>query len=135
MRHVELTETEIEKLRFVLKHGKTFLERNRSMCLLLSGQGYSMSKVAEIMKISRMTVKRLLDSWQNASDSHFENLYRVKGQGAKSKLEPVRDKIPQLFESNNRNIGMVLEELEKKYGITVCKGTLQAFLKGTGIYI
>jgi hypothetical protein len=29
MRHVELTEMEIEKLRFILKHGKTFPERNR----------------------------------------------------------------------------------------------------------
>jgi transposase len=134
MRHIELTATEIDKLRFILKHGKTFLERNRSMCLLLSGQGYSMSEVAEIMKISRMTVKRLLDSWQNTeSDRRFENLYRVEGQGAKPKLEPVRDKIPQLFESNNRDIDMVLEELEKEYGITVCKVTLQAFLKGTGI--
>jgi hypothetical protein len=55
-----------------------------------------MSKVAEIMKINRMTVKRLLDAWENVIPcKRFESLYRVEGQGAKSKLEPVRDKIPQ----------------------------------------
>jgi transposase len=134
MRQVELTETEIEKLRFIQKHGKTSLERNRSMCLLLSGMGHSMSKVAELMKIDWMTVRRLLSAWESAAaDRRFEVLYRVKGQGAKVKLETVRDKIPQLMDNNNRNLNIVLEELKKNYGINICKVTLQTFLKEAGI--
>jgi transposase len=134
MRHIILTQSEKAKLTSVRKQGKTSLERNRSMCLLLSDRGYSMSKVAEIMGINRMTVRRLLNTWENAiPDKRFESLYRVEGRGAKSKLEPVRDKIPQLLENNDRNINTVLEELKKKYGIAVCKVTLRTFLKESGI--
>jgi transposase len=93
-----------------------------------------MSKVAKLMNIDRMTVVRLLDAWQGAeADKRFSVLYREEGQGAKLKLEPVRDKIPELLEKNNRSSRLVLDELEKEYGITVCKITLQNFLKGAGL--
>jgi transposase len=100
--------------------------------MLLSGRGYSMSKIAGLMQINRMTVARLLDAWEKAAfDKRFEVLYRVEGRGAKSKLEPVRDKIPHLLENSDRNINRVPEELKNKYGIVVCKVTLRAFLKDT----
>ncbi|KAA6333652.1 hypothetical protein EZS27_017956 [termite gut metagenome] len=134
MRRVVLTKDEMEQLTSIQKNGKTSLERNRSMCLLVSNQGYSISKVAKLMNIDRMTIVRLLDAWQGAeADKRFSILYREEGQGAKSKLEPVRDKIPKLLEKNNRSTRLVLDELEKEYGVKVCKITLQNFLKGTGI--
>lgn len=81
-----------------------------------------------------MTVVRLLDAWDSApADNRFEVLYRIEGQGAKMKLEPVKDELPDLLEKNNRNTKLVLEELEKTYGIKVCKVTLQSFLKDTGL--
>jgi transposase len=134
MRRVVLTKDEKAKPASIPKKGKSSLERNRSMCLLLSNQGYAMSKVAKLMNIERMTVVRLLDAWEGAGeDKRFSVLYREKGQGAKSKLEPVRNELPKLLERNNRNIGPVLAELEKEYGIKVCKITLQHFFKGTRI--
>jgi hypothetical protein len=134
MRRVVLSKKEVEKLTFIQKHGKTLLERNWSMCLLLSNQRHSMSSVAQLMNIDRMTVVRLLDAWESAeSERRFSVLYRVEGQGAKSKLEPIRDRIPELLEKNGRKLRATLEDIEKTYGIKICKITLQNFLKGTGI--
>lgn len=134
MRHVILTNKEVEKLTFIKKNGKHQLERNRSMCLLLSGQGRSMSEVAKLMNINRMTVVRLLNAWDSAAaDNRFTVLYREEGQYPKIKLEAVKDKLPSLLEEKNRNVNLVLEELEKSYNIKVCKATLLTFLKDTGL--
>lgn len=134
MRYAVLTKTEVEELTSIQKHGKNMLERNRSMCLLLSSQKKSMSEVARLMNIDRMTIVRLLDAWDNAEASkRFKILYRVEGQGAKMKLEALKDEVPKLLEKNNRSTKLVLEELEKTYGVKVCKVTLQHFLKDTGI--
>lgn len=134
MRHVVLTKDEVKKLTSIQKHGKNQLERNRSQCLLLSNQKRSMSAVAELMNIDRMTVVRLLDAWDGApADKRFEVLYRVEGQGAKVKLEPIKDKLPELLEKNNRNTKLVIEDLKNNHDIEVCKITLQSFLKDTGI--
>jgi transposase len=134
MRRVVLTKNEKEKLTFIQKNGKTTLERNRSMCLLLSNQSKSMSEAARLMNIDRMTVVQLFDAWDGAeANKRFAVLYREEGNGAKPKLETVRNEIPQLLEKNNRNCKLVLEALEKEYGIKVCKITLQNFLKGAGI--
>jgi len=134
MRHVVLTKNEVKQLTDLQKHGKTSLERNRSMCLLLSNQKLSMSTVAKLTNVNRMTVVRLLDTWENSpAENRIDTLYRVAGQGAKMKLEAVREQIPELLENNNRNTKLVLEDLEKTYGIKVCKITLQNFLKDTGI--
>jgi len=136
MRHIVLTKNEIAKLTSIQKHGKNMLERNRSMCLLLSNQKHSMSEVARLMNIDRMTVVRLLDAWENSSvDKRFDVLYRVEGQGAKVKLESVRDKIPELLEKHNRTTKLILEDLEKNYNIKVCKITLHTFLKSAGLYL
>jgi DNA-binding CsgD family transcriptional regulator len=122
MRRVILTKNEKEQLTFIQKNGKTALERNRSMCLLLSNQSKSMSEVARLMNIDRMTVVRLFDAWDGAeADKRFSVLYREEGQGAKPKLETVRNKqcgerikfIPHISKSIKISIIFVAKMLPK----------------------
>jgi transposase len=134
MRHVVLTKEEVAKLTSIQKHGKHSLERQRSMCLLLSHQRHSMAAVAKLMNIGRLTVVRLLDAWDAAAiEQRFDVLYREPGQGAKKKPDSVKEQLPEMLERNNRDTKLLPDDLEKNHHIKVCKVTLQNFLKGTGV--
>lgn len=136
MRIVELSQSEKEKLQYLQKYSTNLVERNRSLCLLLSSQGNSMSVVGRMMNIHWHTVKRLLDDWEQAAeDERFSVLRQGKGQGAKVKLEPINEHISALMDKHNRNLNLVLQEIEEVHHIKVCKLTLQNFLKGTGLYL
>lgn len=134
MRIVELTTSEIKKLEYLQKHSTNSVERNRSLCLLLSSKGNSMSEVGRLMNIHWHTVKRLLDAWEQAdAEERLSVLRQGEGQGAKIKLEPIAEHIPDLMEKHNRNLNLVLQEIENEHGIKICKLTLQNFLKDTGL--
>lgn len=136
MRVVVLNKTEKEKLEYLQKHSINFLERNRSLCLLLSNKGHSMSTVAKLMNTSWWTVSRLISAWEKADEQNrFSVLSRAEGQGAKRKLAPIERQIPDLMEKHDRNLDLVLEEVQQRFGISICKLTLQNFLKGTGLYL
>ena len=48
MRFVVLNNTEREKLEYLQKYSSNSVERNRSLCLLLSNKGNSMGAVAKL---------------------------------------------------------------------------------------
>ena len=136
MRILILSKSEREKLEYLQKYSTNLVERNRSLTLLLSNKGNSMSTVAKLMNIHWLSVKRLLDSWERANEKNrFSVLRQAKGQGAKVKLSSIADQIPKLVENNNRNLNLVIEDIEKLYGIKVCKLTLQNFLKENRLYL
>ena len=136
MRIVTLSSAEREHLEYLQKHSANSVERNRSLCLLLSSQGNSMQQVAKLMNIHWVSVKRLLDVWESVdSQKRFSVLRPAKGQGAKVKLKSIATQIPKILDKNNRNLHFVLEDIEKQYGIKVCKLTLQNFLKDAGLYL
>lgn len=133
MKTVRLTEEEKLQLEALQKQSTSFVIRDRCMCLLLSNSGHSITQVSKLLGFHRHTVERLIDKWDSMVDNKFTVLQSAKGKGAKLKLEPVADILPELIEQHNRNLKPILEILEKEHSIKVCKLTLQSFLKGTGL--
>ena len=134
MRKVVLNPSDKEKLSELQRYSTNLVERERSLILLLSHQGHSMSKVAKLANVGYSTVIRLLDAWEGADPKdRFSVLRYAPGQGAKVKLAPIVDQVPLLMDEHSGNLNLVLYSIEKQHGIKVCKLTLQNFLKGTGI--
>jgi len=132
MRKVVLSPCEKERLSHLQQYSNNSVERKRSLILLLSNQGNSMSKVSKLVEVNYTTVFRLLNTWEAAApENRFSVLKNAEGQGAKVKLNPVEKHLPKLLEENDRNLNFVLQEIKKQFGITVCKLTLQNFLKST----
>jgi len=134
MRQLTLSIEEQQKVENLYNTSPNRVVRERCLCILLSNQGNSMTKVSKTVNVSWRTVVRLLNKW-DALDSNqkLTALYTAKGQGAKVKLKPVADLLPGLVEAHNRNLNPVLDILEKEHSIKVCKLTLQNFLKGAGL--
>jgi len=134
MRRLTLTEQEKQKIEDLYKTSPNSVVRERCLCILLSNQGNSMSKVAEIVCLSWRTISRLLNKWDALdSDQKLSALYSAKGQGAKLKLKPVADLLPDLVQEHSRNLNPILDILAKEHSINVCKLTLQNFLKDAGL--
>lgn len=136
MRRVVLSKTERKQLEYLQKYSDNPVERNRSLCLLLSDKGNSMAEVSRLMNIHRLTVSRLITAWEQAEgNNRYSVLRQAEGQGAKKKLAPISTEIPRLMEEHGRNLDLVREDIRQKFGIRVCKLTLQNFLKETGLYL
>jgi transposase len=134
MRRVVLSQSEKAELSRLQKYSSNSVERQRSLILLLSHQGNSMSKIAEMLEVNNSTVSRLLDAWEaTASENRFSVLRHAPGKGAKMKLKPIEEHLPDLMEKNNRDLNFVLKEIENEYNIKICKVTLQTFLKDIGL--
>jgi transposase len=134
MRRIVLTQSEIEKLGNLHKYSDNLVERRHAQQLLLSNQGYSMSKVAKITGVCYQSIANLLNAWEAAeSENRFSILRTAKGQGAKLKLQGIEKEIPVLMEKNDRNLNFVLDDIEKQFGIKISKLTLRNFLKYAGI--
>jgi len=134
MRKVVLSQSEKEKLTSLQKYSDNSVERNRSLCLLLSNKGNSMSKIAKMLGMCYQAISKLLDAWEGAEpENRFSVLRHAEGQGAKVKLKPIEKEIPEMLEKHNRNTKLVLQEIENQYNIKICKVTLQNFLKDTGL--
>jgi transposase len=134
MRKVVLSQSEKEKLTYLQKYSDNSVERTRSLCLILSNQGNSMSKVAKTVGMCYQSVSSLLDRWEAAEpENRFSVLQNAEGQGAKRKLEQIKEQIPEMLEKHNRNLNLVLQEIDNQHNISICKKTLQNFLKGAQI--
>jgi len=134
MRKVVLSQFEKEKLTYLQKYSDNSVERNRSLCLLLSNQGNSMSKIAKMRGMCYQAISNQFDAWEASEpENRFSVLRHTEGQGAKVKLKPVEKEIHELMEKHNRNLKLVLQDIENEYNIKICKVTLQNFLKGTGL--
>jgi transposase len=132
MRFIRLTEEEKVQLKELQKSSTNHRVRSRCLCLLLSDYKTSAIQVSRLVGVHRNTVDTLFNKWDSAhTDQKMSVLFSAKGQGAKVKLAPMTELIPQLVEKHSRNLKPVLEILEKEYSIKISKRTLQNFLKGT----
>ena len=93
-----------------------------------------MSKIARMLGMCYQAISNLLEAWETAEpENRYSVLRYAKGQGAKAKLKPIEKQIPELLEKHNRDLKLVLQDIENKHNIAICKVTLQTFLKGTGL--
>jgi transposase len=134
MRVISLTEDERQELELLLKTSGNSVIRERCSMLMLSDNGLCVNKIAAITHHTRHTVSRFLNQWERrGAVPTLDVLSVAKGRGARIKLAPVKELLPELVEKHSRNLKPILAILEKEYSVTVSKQTLQNFLKEAGI--
>jgi transposase len=132
MRYVTLKTEEIETLERIHKSSTSNTVRKRSQCLLLSHQRHTIIGLASIFNVSRRTIERWFDSW---AEKGVDSLPIATGRGVKTRLLGYEKEVAQQLELHNRNLKNVLIHFKEKHNITICKKTLQNFLKGAGVYL
>ena len=107
------------------------MERLRCRLLILSNKKLSMKEISRLTDTNWLRIVRFFNAWNNSKNKEekLHTLVIKPGRGAKSKLEGVKEIIPQLVKEHSRNLNIVLSILEKEYTIKICKKTLQVFLK------
>ena len=131
MRFIELTEEESILVEKLYKNSDSSVVRERCMFLRLSVQKKSMMEVSRIMQVGRLRVTLFFNAWEQAKNlAQKKKTLSIKGgRGAKLKLEPVKNILPDLVKQNSRNLNVVLSILEKEHAIKITKPTLRNFLK------
>lgn len=130
MRYILLTTKEREQLDQIYKSSNNFIERSRSLQLLLSDKRNSMAEVSRQSNTDIQAIVRLFNAWDAASEENKMNTLSVaSGRGPKFKLEQVRDKLPEMVEKHSRNLNPIIHWLDIEHNIKICKQTLQTFLK------
>ena len=130
MRYLELKKEEIEVLEHLHQNSPSNTVRKRSQCLVLSHQRHKIKDLASIFKVSRRTIERWFDNWVKIG---VDSLAISEGRGAKTLLKDYSVEVSKQLELHNRNLKNVLIYFEEQHNITICKKTLQNFLKVTGL--
>lgn len=132
MRFIRLSEEEKQELEKLYKTSTNSVVRTRSLSLLYSNEKRSIKEVSTLVHVSRRSLERFFNSWESTTNK-YKTLSISEGRGAKVKLESVRNLLADLVQEHSRNLNPILEELRSKHNISVCKLTLQNFLKDLGL--
>ena len=97
-----------------------------------------MQEIAEKLGICRTSVHYIFKEWEQLKKHKPKNKIEIlseigEGRGAKSKLEPIKDKLPALVKKCNWRTKKLLQVIEENYGIKVTRVTLQNYLKKNNI--
>jgi len=130
MRYVSLNIEEIASLELLQQNSKNNTIRERSQCILLSHQKWTIINLSKIFGVSRRTIERWYDSW--ASEG-VDSLTIKSGRGVKTRLKGYEKEVSQQLEIHSRNLKNVILYFNKEHNIIICKKTLQNFLKDTGL--
>lgn len=136
MRHIKLSETEKKELARLFETSTNVVTKRRCKALLMSDMKvYSMQEIVDEIGICRTTLYHLFNRWESSTNrkDRFKALSIGKGRGAKSKLDSVKDELPKLAEKYNGKTNIILRVLEEKYGIKICRLTLQKYLRNAQI--
>ena len=126
MRYIILKTEEIEALELLLKTSSNNTVRKRSQCLLLSHQKRTIIDLSAVFGVSRRTIERWFDSWVLKG---VESLSIESGRGVKTRLKGYEKDVSEQVELHSRNLKNVISYFKEQHNITICKKTLQNFLK------
>ena len=126
MRYIILKTEEIEALELLLKTSSNNTTRKRSQCLLLSHQKRTIIDLSAVFGVSRRTIERWFDSWVLKG---VESLSIESGRGVKTRLKGYENDVSEQVELHSRNLKNVISYFKEQHNITICKKTLQNFLK------
>jgi transposase len=126
MRYIILKTEEIEALELLLKTSSNNTIRKRSQCLLLSHQKRTIIDLSAVFGVSRRTIERWFDGWVLKG---VESLSIESGRGVKTRLKGYEKDVSEQVELHSRNLKNVISYFKEQQNITICKKTLQNFLK------
>lgn len=138
MKFIKLTEREKILLEQNSENENKRLARRCKAILLANKEIYSMQEISEMSGICRTSVYYTFREWEEFKEAKPRKRIKLLGQiysgrGAKSKLEPIKDKLPNLVKKYNRRTKKLLQIIEDNYGIQVTRVTLQNYLKKIGL--
>jgi transposase len=114
-------------LKRIYKQSKYYQVRQRAHCIQLSYEGYQISELIKIFKVSRNTIYNWFNNWE--SDG-LVGLYNHPGQGRNSIFNPHQQEIIQEWvKETPKNLGLVQEKIKKQWGITASKDTIKRVIK------
>lgn len=129
-RFIKLTKEERVWLEKGHKTGKLSTFRQRCHYILLSDQGKKIGELSDIFQVSRQTIVGWFDRYEATGIS---GLHTAKGRGRPAIVridnETEITRIEELVEKNAQNLKPVLAAIEKEFGKTMSKRTLQRILK------
>ena len=124
---IELNEAEKITLQEGNKNGKAKAFQERCHCLLLSSQGYQVKELAQIFRVSEISVYGWLKRWEK---SGIVGLRDKAGRGRKPILKA--EDLPQVkacVRENAQRLKVARRQLKEELGREFSAKTLKRFLK------
>jgi transposase len=124
---VELAEVEKITLQEGHKNGKTQAFRERSHCLVLSAEGYQVKELAQIFRVSEISIYSWFKRWE--ADG-IVGLRDKQGRGRKPILR-AEDlaQIKRRVQENAQRLKIARSQLKEELGREFSTKTLKRFLK------
>jgi transposase len=128
MRYIKgLTRETSSLLKRIYQQSKYYQVRARAHCLQLSYEGYKISELIKIFKVSRNTIYNWFNNWESGG---LVGLYNYSGQGRKKIFNEEQQKIIiKWVKETPKNLGLVQEKIKKQWGIIASKDTIKRVIK------
>ena len=131
MRYIKtITDKQREALEKIHKESKSYQERNRCQCILLSKQGYPVGALASIFQVSELSIYKWFNRFEK---SGVEGLKNQKGKGRKAILTTNNathvEVVENSIDKEKQQLKLAKKEIETKLGTTMSEMTLKRFLK------
>ena len=124
---LKLNEAEKTTLQEGSKNGKAQAFRERCHCLLLSSEGYQVKELAQIFRVSEISIYGWFKRWQTIG---IVGLRDKSGRGRKPILQA--EDLPQIkryIQENAQRLKIAREKLKEELGREFSAKTLKRFLK------
>ncbi len=124
---IELAEVEKITLQEGHKNGKTQAFRERCHCLVLSAEGYQVKELAQIFRVSEISIYSWFKRWEN---SGLVGLRDKMGRGRKPILQAADlARIKERVQENAQQLKIARQKLKEELGREFSTKTLKRFLK------
>lgn len=131
MRYIQaITDQQKADLIQVHKFSKSYQERNRCQCIILSSQGYQVQALAALFGVSDLSIYK----WFNRFEKHgVAGLKNQEGKGRKPILRTSNATHVEVVENSiakeKQRLKLAKAEIEVKLGTAMSEMTLKRFLK------
>lgn len=96
--------------------------RNRAQAIIWSSNGRSISEIADLLRVTRLTVSKWLDRWKTGGVSSLEDAPR---SGAPTKLNPQQqEQALALLDKHPHSPKIVLQQIHQETGQKISADTL-----------
>lgn len=124
---IELDDAEKITLQEGHKNDKTKAFQSRCHCLLLSGEGYEVKELAEIFRVSEISIQSWFKRWEKGGICGIRD---KEGRGRKPILQAADSgQIKRQVQENAQRLKIVREKLKAELGRDFSTKILKRFLK------
>jgi transposase len=128
MRYIKgLSRETASLLKRIYQQSQYYQVRQRAHCIQLSYEGYQISELLNIFKVSRNTIYNWFNNWESFG---LVGLYNHPGQGRRKIFKINQQKIiKEWVKETPKNLGLVQEKIKKQWELTVSKDTIKRVIK------